>query len=260
MKYIIIISLLFSIDSFSACITPLVRTDVGFQNVLTSAKYNADVNQAYNQLNNLPGDCIVDGSITSSKIADGTISSSKIANGAITSAKVASGAIPEAGRLLRISSFSSSGTWTKQSDVGSVLIHVIAGGGASSHASANNGGSSSFGAHCSASGGLKPSGNSGGLGGAGSGGDINLSGSSGENFSTNNGRYSGGGSFYGSVGQGGQGIGVAGGGGGGYCAKLIAHGNLGATETVTVGLGGSHPSGGVSVGGNGIVIIYEYSK
>jgi hypothetical protein len=258
-----------SVRAYSVCNTPLTRTNAGFQNVLTSTKYNTDVNMAYNQLNNLPGDCVTDASITTAKLADEAVTTSKIADGAITAIKVASGAIPEAGRLLRVSSFVSSGTWTKLTDVGSIMIQVVGGGGASFHASSTTGGNSSFGAHCTANGGGKPasSTSAGGAGGSATSGDINLTGGNGDIGAVYSGTFNGGyggRSMIGSYGQGGIGsypsFPSSGGGAGGYCAKLILAASLNPTETITIGAGGTNPGSNTTAGKSGIVLVYEYSK
>jgi hypothetical protein len=137
----------------------------------------------------------------------------------------------------------------------------------------NTGGTSSFGAFVSATGG------SGGLaqtasptqatGGTGSSGDLNVTGSRGSALvpTQSNYRLVGGVSFLGPIGGGSAGTSGTGGGklqyscngggGGGYARLRILASSLGTTETVTVGAGGTAPSGGVA-GTAGIVIVYEY--
>lgn len=266
------ILLMISTSAFAVCVAPISRTNIGANSVLTSTRYNADVNTAYNRLNNLPGDCVDDATITSAKLATGAVTNAKIADGAITSAKLATGAVPESGRLLRVSTFTASGTWTKQADIGSVLIQVVGGGGASYNASSTNGGASSFGTHCTANGGSKPAAGGVGAGGAGgtaTGGDINLTGGKGEDWMNVTGNYSFGGgggvSMLGPFGRGGvgnyyQSQSSPGGGAGGYCAKLIQANSLAASESVTVGAGGTHPNIGTTHGTAGIVLVYEYAK
>lgn len=268
MKSILISFLiLFTANAFAVCSSPITRTTSGSNTVLTSTKYNADVNTAYNRVNNLPGDCVIDASITAGKIASGAVTTAKISDGAITSAKIASGAIPVAGRLIRISAYTSSGTWTKQSDMGSIMIQVVGGGGAAYSGSATNGGASSFGTHCVAGGGLKPASSGanspGGLGGTATSGDINLSGGNGSQANSNGYHGHSGVSVLGSFGLGGRAdnsvVGSGGGGAGAYCSKLIQRASLGSTETVTIGAGGSNGVSGDTSGTSGIVIVYEYS-
>lgn len=259
--------ILFAGKAFAVCSTPITRTSASANSILTSTKYNADVNAAYNRVNNLPGDCVVDASITASKIANGSITTAKIADEAITSVKLASGALPVAGRLLRVSAFTSSGTWTKQSDMGSVLVQVVGGGGASYSASATNGGDSSFGTHCIAGGGKKPTAGGanspGGLGGTATNGDINLTGGNGSQSNVDGYHGQSGVSVLGSFGLGGRAdnsvVGSGGGGAGAYCSKLIQRASLGSTETVTIGAGGTNGVSGDTSGTAGIVIVYEYS-
>lgn len=164
------------------------------------------------------------------------------------------------GRLLRISYWTASSTWTKQPDVGSVLVKVIGGGGGGVNTARTAGTSSSFGSHCTGGGG-GISGASPGAGGSASGGDINLTGESG--FQGVGGQSIRAEGYLGKYGFGGcsNATGNDGGGAGGYSEKFIQASALGATETVTVGSAGSGGVGGaVYAGGAGIVIIYEYSK
>jgi hypothetical protein len=202
------------------------------------------------------------------------------------------------GSLLRITSFTSSGTWTKSNDVGLVIVEVVGGGGGGcgtdnggTVVNGTSGGSSSFGSHCSATGGLRStSATAPGVGGVGSSGDINLNGGTGSIVNVQNagppgsGTSSGGSSFFGSGGQGGtsttafrsanvRGAGAAGGGAkgsgagaGGYSKKIIDSTVLGSSETITVGAGGTGGTHGGGDGGSfggagaaGIVIVYEYS-
>jgi hypothetical protein len=255
------------LNCFAVCVAPISRANVGSTSVLTSTKYNTDVNTAYNRSNNLPGDCVIDDSITAGKLADGAVTNSKIADGTITVAKLASGVNPRAGRLIRMSAVTASGTWTKGIDVGAILVQVVGGGGASYHASSTAGGNSSFGGHCVANGGGKANsnGSTGGVGGTATSGDINISGENGHAYAySNNGIGGRGGlSMLGNFGAGGFGslpsFGSGGGGGGGYCAKLIDYTALGATETITIGAGGTNPGSNTTAGRPGAVIIYEYS-
>lgn len=259
--------ILFTGKVFAVCSAPIIRSANGANSVLTSTKYNSDLNTVYNRVNNLPGDCVVDASISAAKIASGSITTAKIVDGAITSAKLASGSIPASGRLLRISAFTSSGTWTKQSDVGSILVQVVGGGGAAYSGSATNGGQSSFGTHCIAGGGLKPASNGanspGGIGGTATNGDINLPGGNGSQANSNGYHGHAGISVLGNFGLGGRAdnsvVGSGGGGAGAYCSKLIQRASLGTTEAVTIGAGGTNGVSGDTPGTSGIAVIYEYS-
>lgn len=142
---ILIVSLL-SLEAFATCTSPISRINNGTNSVLTSTKYNLDLNTIYNKVNALPGDCLTDETITGAKLTATTVTASKLAadsvttvkivDAAVTTAKIADGAITAAkvsfstpGRLLRITSFTASGTWTRLSDVGSVIVEVTGGGG-----------------------------------------------------------------------------------------------------------------------------------
>ena len=219
-----------------------------------------------------------------------------------------------AGRYLGREVFESSGTWTKPAGCNVVLVTVVGGGGGgaglstSSGANAGTGGTSSFGAHCSATGG------EGGdfvsyasgvsvdcpVGGIGSNGDLNIRGQAGSTFhwyrqyndsaNANSSRAGthGGSSMYGGGSRGGaqnanapsaSGEGAYGGGGGaasgtsgnnyaaaqsgaggGTAIKYIDSG-LGATETVTVGGGGSRGNTTYDGAGGfaGVVIVDMYT-
>lgn len=270
MKNIILLILIYSSSALAVCSTPITRTPVGASSVLTATKYNSDVNVAYGRANNLPGDCIVDGTVTTSKLANGAVTTPKIANGAITSAKLAPDALPGIGRLIRISSFTSTGTWTKQSDVGFIYIQLSGGGGAAYGGGGGSGGTTSFGGHCFGYGGSAATSASGGIsyggaGGGATGGDVNLPGGAGGNGRTGSSTFAGGApagsSFLGHYGSGGVSLwGAGAGGGGGYCAKLIQASALNATEAVTIGAHGGSTAGTTLAGFPGIVFVYEYSK
>jgi hypothetical protein len=171
------------------------------------------------------------------------------------------------GQLLRVSSFTSSGTWTKGNDVGMVKVKVIGGGGGGRGFSGNGGtgGASSFGSHLSASGGGGGTSLVGGNGGVGSSGNINLSGEKAPNASA---YYTpGGDSFLSKYGKGGSAYSDpassdfrSGGGGGGYSERVLIESSLGSTEAVTVGAAGTAGGSGGLIGNDGLVIIYEYSK
>jgi hypothetical protein len=168
------------------------------------------------------------------------------------------------GRLLRITTFTSSGTWNKLTDVGYIVVEVVGGGGggADFNSDAGNGGTSSFGSHVSATGG-QGGGTLLGIrsGGTGINGDINISGKPSSTISAA-GAAGAGDCFIGTVGLGGYGDGPSrSGGGGGYAKKLINSSSLNLSETVTVGAGGTRGAGGeININGYpGIVIVYEYS-
>lgn len=231
---------------------------------------------------------------TDSEVTAGTATGSTGAKLFITPAKLAT----------RISAFTtpvvrtyltaaSPATWTKPAGLKYVVIEIQGAGGggqsgSNSHVEGSQGGTSSFGSHCSATGGKGTVYEQG----DGSNGDINISGETCpyviEEGGENNGYGGlGGSSVFGrsytpdsttSVGRkGGYGAGGSGGsegstggaayrpghGGcaGGYSKKLIPAASLGSTETVTIGAGGA---GGVGAGpdggdgGDGIVIVTEY--
>lgn len=190
------------------------------------------------------------------------------------------------GALVNMQVFTSSGTYTRSAGVTRAIIVAVGGGGGGGSivgGGGNNGGTTSVGSICSAGGGFAggshtaPTGGSGGstttsatiairgapgvggssqtpIGGSGGG----QGGAPGPNGGAGNG---------GSNGGGGSGAGElscasrsAGGGGQGATAIRYAT-SIGATETITIGAGGT---GGVGVinggsGGAGYVIIYEYS-
>jgi hypothetical protein len=85
--------------------------------------------------------------------------------------------IPEGTFRVTKTEFTTSGTWTKPADLFLIRVTVI-GGGANSTVSVagTNGGTSSFGAHCSATGGTSALAGSTGTAGTGSNGDVNLTG------------------------------------------------------------------------------------
>lgn len=68
---IIIFALLLSDLSYSACSSPISRTNNSPNTVLTSTKYNLDVNTVYTHVNNMDGDCIQDASLNKAKIEAG---------------------------------------------------------------------------------------------------------------------------------------------------------------------------------------------
>lgn len=80
----------------AVCNTPISRTNNGTNAVLTSTKYNTDLNTVYTRTNNLPGDCIVDASVDGDKLIDASVGTTKLEDASITTAKVADGAITAA--------------------------------------------------------------------------------------------------------------------------------------------------------------------
>lgn len=183
---------------------------------------------------------------------------------------------------------SSTATWTVPAGITKCKATVVGGGGGTDGdgSAGTNGGTTSFGAYCSATGGVHgTSTGAGGAGGAGSGGDINVNGNGGgAAYAASNGGMggSGGGSILGGAapnnrataapgtnyGGGASGYTdstggtyIAGGGGGGAALKLITGLTPGGTVSVTIGAGGAAGTLGVvaagSAGAPGIVII-EY--
>jgi hypothetical protein len=185
------------------------------------------------------------------------------------------------GALLRITTFTASGTWTKQADTSFVVVEGVGGGGGSTSSTGSSGcgggggaggyfkklvaapgateavtigaggavgasgGVTSFGSWATANGGQQGGVNSGGAGGTAAGGDINIAGGGG-----GYGLFiSGGGNFYGAGGNSAFGGGAPG-------TDANANGAAGATGT---GGGGSGGTSTGAAGGSGRVNVYEYS-
>lgn len=262
-KILIVLFMIFTQKAFSICSVPISRTNINPGQIPTSTAYNNDFDNLYTRSNNVPGDCFADGSVRAKQIEDAALGSTHFADGAVTAAKFASGVIPTMGKPLRVRAFTSSGTWVKQADVESIIVHVVGGGGATGSGTATAGSASSFGSHCVANGGAAANDNSSSTrsaGGTASNGDINLQGGSGERgFLEPTPR--GGRSLLGSFGQGGEDIQANGGGGaGGYCSKLIQKDSLADNVTVTVGAGGVKGATNGAPGKKGIVLVYEYGE
>jgi microcystin-dependent protein len=71
--------LILSNFAFGVCLSPISRTNNTTGQVLTSTKYNLDLNTVYAKVNNLPGDCINDDTIATAKLQDGAVTEDKIA-------------------------------------------------------------------------------------------------------------------------------------------------------------------------------------
>ena len=170
----------------------------------------------------------------------------------------------------KIEVFESTSTLFVLPNADGVKVTVTGGGGGGESNSGGNGsagGTTSFGSHCSATGGTGGNGIN-VSGGSGTGGDLNLRGGGGlDDFGTGGGQ--GGASFWsqqtgvastaGTKGAGGAGGTTGGGGGaGGTSVKHIKRGDLKSHETITIGGGGAKGSGtGGGAGGDGIVVV-EY--
>lgn len=270
MKPILIIFVMILVaEAQAVCSVPISRNNINPGQIPTSAAYNADFDNLYTRTNNVPGDCIVDGSIREKQIEDASLGTSKFADESVTASKFATGVLPVYGIPLRIRVINTPGaaSWGKGADVGSILVQVVGGGGGSGafNRAATAGGQSTFGTHCIANGGGGASstgadGSAGGAGGTASSGNINLTGGSGAKSNPMFG--AGGRSFLGTVGAGAHQTeyqGGGGGGAGGYCAKLIQAIDLADSVAITIGAGGTYTTAGLA-GTNGAVIIYEYGK
>lgn len=171
------------------------------------------------------------------------------------------------GRIFRV--YSASATWTKPTGLSAIRVWVTGGGGAAGGAfNAGSGGTSSFGAHCSATGGQggRWSSPNYAVGGVGVGGDINIYGQYTKD-------ENGGASFWGhgtlnlnntprtptTYGEGAStAVNFFGGAGGGTSIKLIDEASLTATEVVTVGPAGSGGGSGATAGAPGVVMLEEF--
>lgn len=168
------------------------------------------------------------------------------------------------GKLLRITTFTANGTWTKKDDVGSILIKAVGAGGTSNA----TGGSSSIAGVVANGGGVPSTINSEKVyanGGSASGGDINIPGlpylwryrpSASSPVAFYRGISALAGIGNGSVSDIGSGNTIThGGGGGGYAEKFIS--NPSASYPVVVG---QHSGDTSRESSSGIVIIYEFAK
>lgn len=126
---LIIFAMILTSEAMAVCSSPIARTNLG-NVVLTATRYNTDLNTAYTRVNELPGDCITDETITSAKIDDGTIVNADIsASAAIEMSKVAFKAAVINGTLTSGADAGdfASGSWTKrvlnteQSDIDGIV-------------------------------------------------------------------------------------------------------------------------------------------
>lgn len=87
-SFLIILFLsLLSVNSYGQTCTSDSRTNVSANSILTSTKYNSDLNTLYNRLNgNLDGGCISSGSIEGVSIGDAEITIGKLADGTLKGA------------------------------------------------------------------------------------------------------------------------------------------------------------------------------
>src|SRR5687768_13337624 len=69
--FLILLLSLITFESWADCSSPISRTNVSANTVLTSTKYNTDVNTVYNHVNSLDGDCIDDSSVNKTKLEAG---------------------------------------------------------------------------------------------------------------------------------------------------------------------------------------------
>ncbi len=195
-----------------------------------------------------------------------------------------------------ITAFTANITYGKPNNCRFLMVEVIGGGGGGydgsiSVTAGGNGGTSSFGSHCSATGGqgaqtgLAPA-----SGGIGLGGNIHLQGGHakghtgafhGENWSMGgdippfgyggfataagpsaSGNYNRIPTGFGAGGGGRllkQAVASAAGAAGGYCKKFLLASQVNNTESIVIGGGGSSPNGGLSSAGSaGLVIVTEY--
>lgn len=85
---VLIIALTFTSHAIAVCSSPISRTNNSANAVLTSTKYNADVNAVYTRANELPGDCVTTGTITTTQILNETIASADVLNGTLVNADI----------------------------------------------------------------------------------------------------------------------------------------------------------------------------
>lgn len=81
----ILFFLIFTLDAMAVCSSPVARTNFAVLEKLTSARLNSELNTVYSRVNELPGDCITNSTVTSAKILDGTIVNADISDTAAIS-------------------------------------------------------------------------------------------------------------------------------------------------------------------------------
>jgi predicted small secreted protein len=92
---LLILALAWSSLSLAVC-SNVVRSNYGFGTVLGSTVLNTDFNNILIRINDFPGDCLTDETVTSAKILNGTIATVDIADSAVETAKLANGAVTSA--------------------------------------------------------------------------------------------------------------------------------------------------------------------
>lgn len=100
MKNLLILTFIFLTQNlWAVCSSPISRTNNTANQVLTSTKYNLDLNTVYSKVNNLPGDCITDETVSTAKIADGAVTSAKLAAGVLAAFIPVATILPFAGTV-----------------------------------------------------------------------------------------------------------------------------------------------------------------
>lgn len=87
---------LFALEALGACTSTISRTNNGTNAILTSTKYNLDLNTVYNRANALPGDCVTDETITGAKLVASTVTLSKMAANSVGTSQLVDGSITAA--------------------------------------------------------------------------------------------------------------------------------------------------------------------
>jgi len=249
-----------------------------------TGSYTITASNATN-LNSQPGSFYTN----ATNLASGTVPTARLGSGTANSTTFLAGdqtykTVSASGSLVNVQVFTSSGTYTRTSGATRAVVIAVGGGGGGRgsgfNANGGTGGTTSFGSHVTAiggSGGTSSTGGSGGTGGSGATIAIRGQGGGAAKAPTTTGGMGGGqgggqgvlgaNGVAGSRGGGGSGFSDpessdvgAGGGQGETGIKYITSG-LGATETVTIGAGGTAGTGTTpgGAGGAGYIIVYEYS-